>query len=668
MNAQHRAAADSLVNEMLHDGVIERVSDDDTDGTFSPVFLVPKASDAGGVARFRFVFDGRRVNTFLRPQKHFRLTSLDEVRAMVSPGAFLATVDVASAYWHIPLESRERRHLRFRYGGKNWQFRSAPFGLATSGHIFVTVLRRVVDLLRRRSILVAVYADDLLIIGSSREQCERHLNLVLETLTMFGWTVNADKISPPSQTAKYLGVMINTKDMSMSLPPSKIKGARRDLDATIRAARLGQPIHLRTVARLLGVLSASNTALRGARTYAGPLQRALTLALRGGATWAGQMTMHTDSVVSLVELRTQLDALNGRPIIPLQHAAVTVATDASDTGGGWAVLAPPSMTHLRASIPFPPAMAKWHISQKEMITAIAATRAVVHHLGLTRTSVHLLVDNMAVKYGLAKGTSSNAVLGRMAEALHRYLLRRQVNLRVEWIASEQNSTADALSRRAQSSLAAATLTATATTKMTKWMQQYGLPPPSLDAFADEWNAQTARFASRTPSALAISSDGLLVDWSAENAVLAHPPPSMVPLVLNKLRDSSALVYLVLPHWTNRPYFNMLPRLAVAPPLLLPHHAVVVPHRPPDQTPLYSVWALCDRRSRREASPTSRPISSWTRALPRRSASTTRSGRILRLSPAREGSTPFFRPTSRSSTTRRARGASPTAASERYRQR
>ncbi|KYQ60121.1 Gag-Pro-Pol polyprotein, partial [Trachymyrmex zeteki] len=119
-------------------GTIEPVTDCESQ-FLSTFFLIEKPS--GG---WRFILNLKILNEFIIAP-HFKLEDWKTVIRILSPGDFLASIDLEDAYFFIPIHEDDRKFLRFRFQDRLFQFRALPFGLAFS----------------------VVYLDDFLLIGSS---------------------------------------------------------------------------------------------------------------------------------------------------------------------------------------------------------------------------------------------------------------------------------------------------------------------------------------------------------------------------------------------------------------------------------------------------------------------------------------------------------------------
>jgi len=91
--------------------------------------------------------------------------------------------------------------------------------------------------------------------------------------------------------------------------------------------------------------------------------------------------------------------------------------------------------------------------------------------------------------------------------------------------------------------------------------------PQVDAFASRLNKKVACYYSWQPDPDAIAVDTFSVNWKYD-FIYAFPPFSMVGMMLQKFRVDGGGGILVVPMWTNQPWFCELLTMLVAPPLLL----------------------------------------------------------------------------------------------------
>ena len=87
---------------------------------------------------------------------------------------------------------------------------------------------------------------------------------------------------------------------------------------------------------------------------------------------------------------------------------------------------------------------------------------------------------------------------------------------------------------------------------------------SVDAFASDATAQLPRFWAEASGGAAEAVDAFAQPWAAEPLVWAHPPPSMLPQLVQLLRaEETASALVCVPHWPGSPWFRMLMEMATA---------------------------------------------------------------------------------------------------------
>lgn len=203
------------IENLYAKGAIEPVSD--CEGQFlSPYFVIKKHS--GG---WRFILNLKRLNEYIIAP-HFKLENWKTVVQLLSPGDFLASIDIQDAYLHIPIYPEDRRYLRFRFQGQLYQFRALPFGLASAPFIFTKCLKPALSYLRERGFLLVAFLDDFLIIAPSYEVCVHSVSETSNLLNSLGFLINKRKsVFSPSTSCLYLGFIFDSIYFSISIPREK---------------------------------------------------------------------------------------------------------------------------------------------------------------------------------------------------------------------------------------------------------------------------------------------------------------------------------------------------------------------------------------------------------------------------------------------------------------
>ena len=127
-------------------------------------------------------------------------------------GGFSSFPDLKDAYFQIPIHPSSRKLLRFTSEGTVYQFRALCFGLSTAPQVFTRVFAAVSAWAHSNGIRLLRYLDDWLVLFSSEREAKQAVQSLLSICRTLGIVLNEKKLDlVPSQTAKYLGMAIDTE-------------------------------------------------------------------------------------------------------------------------------------------------------------------------------------------------------------------------------------------------------------------------------------------------------------------------------------------------------------------------------------------------------------------------------------------------------------------------
>ena len=103
---------------------------------------------------------------------------------------------------------------------------------------FTKLMKVPVTLLRRLNIRLIIYLDDILIMGSSEEEILMARDTVIYLLQALGFVINwAKSVLEPAQEMEFLGIVINSKEMSMLLTEEKISQLTKLCEDTLSSGK-----------------------------------------------------------------------------------------------------------------------------------------------------------------------------------------------------------------------------------------------------------------------------------------------------------------------------------------------------------------------------------------------------------------------------------------------
>ncbi|KAM9950946.1 hypothetical protein ACTFIT_005027, partial [Dictyostelium discoideum] len=173
---------------------------------YSNVFTVPKP----GTNLHRPVLDLKRLNTYINNQS-FKMEGIKNLPSMVKQGYYKVKLDIKKAYLHVLVDPQYRDLFRFVWKGSHYRWKTMPFGLSTAPRIFKMLLRPVLRMLRDINVSVIAYLDDLLIVGSTKEECLSNIKKTMDLLVKLGFKLNLEKsVLEPTQSITFLGLQIDS--------------------------------------------------------------------------------------------------------------------------------------------------------------------------------------------------------------------------------------------------------------------------------------------------------------------------------------------------------------------------------------------------------------------------------------------------------------------------
>ena len=196
---------------------------------------------------------------------------------LIGKNSFIAALDLEDAYYMIPISDWDKKYLRFIFAGDTFEFVCLPFGLSTESYVFTKVMKPIVAHLRNLGYASVIYRDDLLLISISYEEC---LNNRLETCSLLRkleFIINEKKSQiVPSKKCRVLGLIFNSKSMTVELPDDKKSKTLR----LIKRFSSMQRCKIRDFAKFIRILGSCCLVIRYGWVHMKDFEREKYLALK----------------------------------------------------------------------------------------------------------------------------------------------------------------------------------------------------------------------------------------------------------------------------------------------------------------------------------------------------------------------------------------------------
>lgn len=203
------------LNRLKENGIIAPVTGP-TDW-LSALLIVQKAN-----GDIRVCVDPKPLNKALK-RDHFPMPILDDILPKLTKAKIFSTVDVANAFWHIPLDNESSRLTAFETPFGKFRWLRLPFGVSVSPEIFQRRLLEVLDGLEG----IACIADDILVYGCGNTVAEaktdhdKKFYALLERCRNCNIRLNRSKLKLHQTSVKFMGHELSSN--SINPDPGKVK-------------------------------------------------------------------------------------------------------------------------------------------------------------------------------------------------------------------------------------------------------------------------------------------------------------------------------------------------------------------------------------------------------------------------------------------------------------
>jgi len=230
-----------------------------------PLGAVPKGNGGIRVIHDHSVPVGLGLNEH---QVYARLSydTLESALPFVVPRVFMARLDISSYYRHFPIHPSQWRLQCFKWDGQLYVDSRLQFGARSApeiAHRFTMFIKRVLYANGFRGLCCVM--DDFLFLHSSREVCRVMLAVAIALLQDLGFVVNLrpGKTDEPAHVQKFLGVIVNSARMSLSLPADKLEATLSAVSSML--AR--RSCKVRLLQSLLGRLQWASRVVYGGKAF-----------------------------------------------------------------------------------------------------------------------------------------------------------------------------------------------------------------------------------------------------------------------------------------------------------------------------------------------------------------------------------------------------------------
>ena len=269
----------SILDPPFYEEMCEIVSQEVCDGLVTKVSTPPRCVHAlGGVeksnGKLRPITDcsmptTKAINNYMKTTyRPFSYKSVSTVVEILKPKDWMAVVDLKSAYRSVNVLASHTQFQGFSWDdgtGPEWYVNNRlSFGLRCAPNIFNALSDFVVLVAKGYGVVNVVnYLDDFIVVASSREECLRQRNLLMEVIKFLGFRISLNKVTEPNQVTTFLGITINSVAMELTLPVEKLVKLGKALQECLGKRYVTK----KCLQQVGGLMSFCAQIVRGGRTF-----------------------------------------------------------------------------------------------------------------------------------------------------------------------------------------------------------------------------------------------------------------------------------------------------------------------------------------------------------------------------------------------------------------
>ncbi|UYV77262.1 hypothetical protein LAZ67_15000280 [Cordylochernes scorpioides] len=208
----------------------------------SPALLVNKKSDTPNHPT-RLCIDYRKLNQKTVPE-HTPIPLIEQIIDRLSQSKIYTILDVKNAYWHIPIDEKDRHKTSFVTQLGCYEWNRLPYGLKNAPSQFERIMKSVFT---KHNIHYALnYFDDIIIHSKTYEEHIKHLDDILCIFEQEDIKLNLNKCKFLQKEIQFLGYTINS---------GKYTPNNTNIEAILK---LNRPYNIKTLQRFLGTINIYN--------------------------------------------------------------------------------------------------------------------------------------------------------------------------------------------------------------------------------------------------------------------------------------------------------------------------------------------------------------------------------------------------------------------------
>ena len=280
------------------------------------------------------------------------------------------------------------------------------------------------------------YLDDVLSVHESEIECQKSLEVILDTCEKAGFEVQPSKTVGPCKVIEFLGIVIDTIKSQLRISEERMNEIREDLEQWIDKSSCTK----REILSIIGRLSFCARVVRDGNKFL----RRLIQASKKVKNLHQKITLTNETKRDLRWWYKCVQDHNGIAFFPKSwtvESAEIIFTDASDLAMGIMYKNSWCIVQFAGKYEY---MKHKSIAWRELCAVVLCIATFAEKLA--NKNVTMNIDNQAICHCVNSGKSKDPGIMALIRALYYYTSLSGIHYRALHLSSQDNSSADALSR------------------------------------------------------------------------------------------------------------------------------------------------------------------------------------------------------------------------------
>ena len=380
---------------------------------------------------------GQSVNSGVQKSKYLgtefilNYPSVDDIVKRVirlGPGSLLCKIDISRAFRQLKVDPGDINLLGLKLDSY-YIDQSVPFGYRHGSIFFEKVTDSIRYIMRKHGFPdLFNYVDDIIYCGTPSEITPA-FKFLTHLIHQLGLDINPKKLVAPTTSMICLGILVDTRTRTMSVPPEKLQNIARMCVEWQNKKFCSK----RELQSLLGSLLYVSKCVKPARTFLNRMLQFLRSITNDSAT-----KLTAEFCKDLNWFRTFIHQFNGVVYYDLRPVQAELHLDACLTGFGGI------FDNQCYALPIPKNFKNYSIVHLEMLNIVVALKIWAQQWSSKK--LRIKCDNMAVVEVLTSGRARDPILALCARNVWLISAIYNISIHIEHIPGKNNVIADLLSR------------------------------------------------------------------------------------------------------------------------------------------------------------------------------------------------------------------------------